>query len=314
MRREDRNLIINNSQIYTYYRERLINLALSQFEWHGLPETCDRLYFEKSLLFNGKAAMGKVTKTDIWLGLDYVYKGELDVYGYPTDIRLVPANGRNGLIEVDEWQMLFDNMTWASLMPKIDLYAKLMWEIHNVFRSNLQQQITPYLITTTRNESLGIKNLFNRIMGFQPVIEVKNSFDPNSIQTLDTRVDFKGTELLETLKTTWAEALAMLGITAETTKKERLLNNEITLDRQEDIISLNSRLLNRVEFCNKMNKKYGFDLSVNLSSEDYSLVPFTGDYAMEQISQSAAPLTQDNDSKDFEETSVVAKAKRKGGK
>lgn len=285
MRKEDKRLIIDNSQIYQYYRERLINLALAQFEWHGLPETCDRLYFEKSLLFNGKAAMGKVTGTDIWLGLDYIYKGKLDVYGYPTDIRLVPANGQHGLIEVDEWQMLFDNMTWASLMPKIDLYAKLLWEIHNVFRSNLTQQITPYLITTTKNESLGIKNLFNRVMGFQPVIEVRNTFDPNNIQTLDTRVDFKGTELLETLKITWAEALSMLGITAETTKKERLLSDEITIDRQEDIISLNSRLLNRVEFCNKMNNKYGFNLSVNLSSNDLSLNPYPGDYAIQTMDE-----------------------------
>ena len=285
MRKEDKRLIIDNSQIYQYYRERLINLALAQFEWHGLPETCDRLYFEKSLLFNGKAAMGKVTGTDIWLGLDYIYKGKLDVYGYPTDIRLVPANGQHGLIEVDEWQMLFDNMTWASLMPKIDLYAKLLCEIHNVFRSNLTQQITPYLITTTKNESLGIKNLFNRVMGFQPVIEVRNTFDPNNIQTLDTRVDFKGTELLETLKITWAEALSMLGITAETTKKERLLSDEITIDRQEDIISLNSRLLNRVEFCNKMNNKYGFNLSVNLSSNDLSLNPYPGDYAIQTMDE-----------------------------
>lgn len=285
MRREDKFLVINNSEIYRYYRERLINLALAQFEWHGLPETCDRLYFEKSLLYNGKAAMGKVTGTDIWLGLDYVYKGTLDVYGYPTDIRLVPANGRGGLIEVDEWQFLFDNMTWASLMPKIDLYARLLWEVHNTYRSNLQQQITPYLIATTRNESLGIKNLFNRIMGFQPVIEVRNTFDPEAIKTIDTRVDFKGTELLENLKVVWAEALSMLGITAETTKKERLLNNEITIDRQEDMISLNSRLLNRVDFCNKMNKKYGFNLSVNLSSDDLSLNPYSGDMAIQTLDE-----------------------------
>lgn len=285
MRREDKNLVINNSEIYRYYRERLINLALAQFEWHGLPETCDRLYFEKSLLYNGKAAMGKVTGTDIWLGLDYIYKGTLDVYGYPTDIRLVPANGQHGLIEVDEWQFLFDNMTWASLMPKIDLYAKLLWEVHNTYRSNLQQQITPYLIATTRNESLSIKNIFNRIFGFQPVIELKNTFDPDAIKTIDTRVDFKGTELLENLKVVWAEALSMLGITAETTKKERLLNNEITIDRQEDIISLNSRLLNRVDFCNKMNKKYGFNLSVNLSSNDMALNPYPGDMAIQTLDE-----------------------------
>ncbi len=285
MRREDKRLVIDNAEIYRYYKERLINLALSQFDWHGLPETCDRLYFEKSLLYNGKAAMGKVTGTDIWLGLDYIYKGTLDVYGYPTDIRLVPANGQRGLIEVDEWQFLFDNMTWASLMPKIDLYAKLLWEIHNTYRSNLQQQITPYLVLTNRNSSLSIKNIFNRILGFQPVVELKNTFDTSAVTTLDTRVDFKGTELLENLKIVWAEALSMLGITAETTKKERLLSDEITIDRQEDIISLNSRLLNRVEFCNKMNKKYGFDLSVNLSSNDLSLNPYPGDLAIQTMDE-----------------------------
>ncbi len=286
MRREDKFLVIQNAEIYQYYRERLINLALSQFEWHGLPETCDRLYFEKSLLFNGKAAMGKVSGTDIWLGLDYVYKGTLDVYGYPTDIRLVPANGQHGLIEVDEWQLLFDNMTWASLMPKINLYAKLLYECHSIYRSNLQKQNSPYIVATTKNSLLSMKNLLCKIIGYDSVIEVKNNIDLDSaVKALDLRVDFIGTELLENLKVLWAEALSMLGITAETTKKERLLNNEITIDRQEDIISLNSRLMNRVDFCNKMNKKYGFNLSVNLSSNDLSLNPYPGDMAIQTLDE-----------------------------
>jgi hypothetical protein len=163
-------------------------------------------------------------------------------------------------------------------------------------------------MTTTRNESLGIKNLFNRVMGFQPVIEVRNTFDPNSIQTLDTRVDFKGKELLETLKITWAEALSMLGITAETTKKERLLDNEITLDRQEDIISLNSRLLNRVEFCNRMNEKFGFNLSVNLSSQDLELKPFMGDYASQMIDVSGDADGGKETDKEYGKTDVISKS------
>lgn len=267
MRREDKVLVIENSQIYRYYRERLINIALAQFEWHGLPDTCDRLYFEKSLLFNGKACMCKPTGTDFWLSLDWIYKGRLDVYGYPTDIRGV-GFGSHNLIETEEWEILYDNMTFASLMPMIDLYAKLLWEVHNTYRSNLQQQITPYIVATTRNKELSFKNFFNRVKGFQPVITVNDASNlEDEIKTLDLNVDFKGTDILNNLKVIWAEALSMLGITAETTKKERLLNDEITLDRQEDMISLNSRLLNRVEFCNKMNAKHGLDLSVNLSSE-----------------------------------------------
>ena len=271
MRSEDKVLVIENSQIYRYYRERLINIALAQFEWHGLPDTCDRLYFEKSLLFNGKACMCKPTGTDFWLSLDWIYKGRLDVYGYPTDIRGV-GFGSHNLIETEEWEILYDNMTFASLMPMIDLYAKLLWEVHNTYRSNLQQQITPYIVATTRNKELSFKNFFNRVKGFQPVITVNDASNlEDEIKTLDLNVDFKGTDILNNLKVIWAEALSMLGITAETTKKERLLNDEITLDRQEDMISLNSRLLNRVEFCNKMNAKHGLDLSVNLSSETMNM-------------------------------------------
>lgn len=278
----DMELFISNQEIYQYYRERLINLALSQFEWHGLPESCDRLYFEKRLLFDGKACFLKPVGSDEWLSLGYVNNGSLDVYGYPTSILGVGYNAAN--IEADEWEFLYDNMTKQSLLYKIDLYARLLWEVHNTFRSNLNHQITPYLVVTKRDQQLSFKNLFNRIFGFQQVIELRNNFDPDAIKTLDTKVDFRGLELLDCLKVVWAEALAMLGITAETTKKERLIGDEITMNRQEDLISLNSRLMNRVQFCNKMNEKYGMNLSVNLSSQDTELQPFQGDYTMGALS------------------------------
>lgn len=276
MRRQDKQLLIQNAELYSYYKERLINIALAQFEWHGLPDTCDRLYFEKTLLFSGKAAMYKPTGTDFWLSTDYIQRGNFDVYGYPKKIFGVGYNAKN--VETDEWVILYDNMTRSTLLPKIDLYARLLWEIHNTLRSNLQQQVTPYVIATTRNESLSFKNIFNRILGFQPVIEVKSGLDLNDVvKTLDLKVDFKGKDMMDLLRQTWAEALSMLGISAETTKKERLLNDEITINRQEDLISLNSRLLNRVDFCNKMNKRYGLNLSVNLSSEDFSFKPYGED-------------------------------------
>ena len=266
MRREDKTLMVQNSEIYLYYKERLINLALAQFEWHGLPETCDRLWFERSLLFNGKAAMYQPTGLDVWLSTDYLQVGDFDVYGYPTKIVGIGYNAKN--IETDNWKILYDNMTRTTLIPKIDLYARLLWEVHNTFRSNLQQQITPYLVATTRNQALTFKNLFNRIFCFQPVIEIKNTENIDEIiKTFNLGVEFKGLEMLDCLKRLWAEALAMLGITAETTKKERLIEGEITLNRQEDNIGLNARLLNRLDFCNKMNKEYGLELSVNLSSE-----------------------------------------------
>lgn len=279
---EDTTLVIQNQEIYQYYRERLINLALSQFEWHGLPDTCDRLFFEKKLLFEGKACMLQPTGSDEWMSLGFVNNGDLSVYGYPTSILGVGYNSAN--IQTDEWMILYDNMTKQTLLPKIDLYARLLWEVHNTFRSNLKHQNMPYIVKCTKNQLSSVQNLFCRIFNFQPYIMTKNAQDMPNIDVLNLGVEFRGNEMLQALKTVWAEALSMLGITAETTKKERLISNEIMINRQEDLISLNSRLLNRVEFCNKMNKKYGLDLSVNLSSENTELNPFKGDYAMQTLS------------------------------
>lgn len=273
MRKQDKILMIENSEIYQYYKERLINLALAQFEWHGLPDTCDRLFFEKTLLFSGKACMLIPKDMDFWLTVDYLQTGNFDIYGYPAEITGIGYNAKN--IETEVWEILYDNMTKQTLLPKIDLYARMLWEVHNTFRSNLQQQITPYLVATTRNQSLTFRNLFNRILGFQPVIELKNTENiEDVIKTFNLGVQFKGNEILDCLQRVWAMALNMLGITAETTKKERLIENEVMINRQEDLISLNSRLLNRVDFCNKMNRRYGLDLSVNISSQDYSLQPY----------------------------------------
>ena len=286
MRRQDKLLVIENSEIYLYYKERLINLALAQFEWHGLPETCDRRYFEWSLLYNGKAAMylpKGLEELGTWLSTDYLNIGDFDIYGYPTDIVGTGYNARQ--IETDVWEVLYDNMTKTTLLPKIDLYARLLWECHNVFRSNLNQQITPYLVATTKNKSLTFKNFFNQLLGFQPVIEVKNTENiEDVVKTFNLGTQFRGVEMLQALKTLWAEALSMLGISAKTTKKERYIEDEITINRQEDLISLNARLLNRVDFCNKMNRKYGLNLSVNISSQDLSFVPY-GDMAMQELAK-----------------------------
>ena len=282
MRREDTELVINNAEIYHYYRERLINVALASFDWHGLPETCDRRYLERTLLYSGKAALlipRGISNT--WLSVDFLNIGDFDVYGYPTNIVGIGYNAKN--IETDTWEILYDNMTWTTLIPKIDLYAKLLWECHNTFRSNLMQQNTPYIVATTKNQTLSFKNFFNRVFGFQKTIEVKNTENiDDCIKTFNLGVEFKGLDMLQCLKAIWAEALSMLGIAAETTKKERLIKDEITINRQESLISLNARLLNRVDFCNKMNSKYGMNLSVNLSSEDFEFKPF-GDMSMEYI-------------------------------
>lgn len=271
---EDTLMLVDNQRIYQYYKSRLINLALAQFIWDGMPDTCDRLYFEKQLLFTGKAAMLKPIGSDEWLSLGYVSEGKLNVYGYPTIIKGVGFNNAN--IPTTEWEFLYDNMTKQSLLEGIDLYAKLLAEIHATFRCNVQKQNTPYVVTGSKYQELSFKNIFLKIFGHAPYLMLKKPEDLNAIQVLDLKVPFYGKELLETLKITWDEAISMLGIAPAgglNDKKERLITDEVQMAREENIVARNARELNRKEFCKKM-AKHGINMTVRMCSMedvDYEL-------------------------------------------
>lgn len=279
---QDKMLIIQNSEIYRYYYERLVNLALSQFEWHNLPPGVDRYYLEKMLLFNGTAAIYNPEGTDIWLGTSYVQRetkyGMFDVYGYPRDIYGIPAGGYTVMRQIPvtpgKFKIIYDNMTLGSLLPKMELYAKQMWEVHDAFRANVEHQLNPWIVAAPSKMKTTVQNFFNRYLGHQRVIQVMNGFKPGDMEVMDERVPFIGPEMLDCLRRLWAEALSMLGITSDVSKKERYVRDELTMVRQEDIISLNSRLMNRVEACNYLNERFGFDMSVNLSSNDIQFRPY----------------------------------------
>lgn len=269
----DRTLAIENFELYSYFRERLINLALSQFEWHGLPETVDRYYMERTLLTKGRCVWFMPESTNFWLALDYQHdSGKWSPYGYPIDVTPIDWNQNHHRPEPGFTHLLFDNNNEmrSSLMLGVNLHARRLYEVEQTFRSNLKHQNTPYVIAASdQGESNSIKTMFQRIFNFDPVIQVKKKGMTqnlaDSITAVKTDVPYYGQQLLETRQMVWRDALNMLGISAQSTKKERLLDDEITLNRQEDMISLQSRLLNRVEFANKMNEKYNMNLSVNLS-------------------------------------------------
>lgn len=280
----DAYLVVRNQEIHDYYYNRLINLALSQFEWHNLPYGVDRYYLEKTLLFNGTAALYQPKGTDIWLGTGYVFKntkyGLFDVYGYPRAIVGIPdgAYANNPQIETEpgKFFIVYDNNTPSrgSIVPMMDLYARLLWEIHDSFRAQVEHQLNPWLVLAPTQLKTTVQNFFNRMLGHQRMIQLNKGFKPDDIKSIDDRTDFYGPEMLDCLQRTWSEALKMLGISGECSKKERYLDDELSMIRQEAKISLNSRLMNRIELCNKMNKLYGFDMSVNLSSDDIEFVPY----------------------------------------
>lgn len=259
---------IDNSRLYHYYNERIINCALSQFVWtgkifEGKDRTGDRLYFERKLLGLGKATICRVKDSDIWLTCGYVNKGTLNFYGYPTEISAIGFN--KSYVEVDEFEIIYDNQTMQPLLPKIDLYARLLAEAHATFRANLRQQNTPYICVANQFNKDGMSNLFDDVFTHEPVIYVKKKEDvADSVNVFKFDTPYIGTTILADMRSLWNEALSMLGITpAGIDKNERMTTSEVGFAEEEYIVTKNSRYENRKELCERM-KDHGVDIDVHM--------------------------------------------------
>lgn len=266
---------VHNHQVVTFYYERLVDLALAQFEWTGLPDTVDRRYLEKTLLANGSVAMYRPQGTEFYVATSWVHdSGMFDMYGYPTGVRGVDYNGHQ--IETDDFTIVYDNQSRSPLLPKMRMYARLLAQVHLTSRQNMTRQNTPYIVTSSKQENLSVTNIFRRIFTFDPVIEVKDTMNlEDRIQKVDLDVPFKGGELMDYRKRLWDDALSILGIASETSKKERLLNSEVSLNREEDTVSRTSRIIGRQELCDWANER-GMNISVNTRvdySADHGAVP-----------------------------------------
>lgn len=260
---------------YRHYMERLLNIVLAQFDWKGLPDTVDRWYLEMCLAFYGTAAMYKAKDTDLLFASNYTAQG-LTMYGYPAHIRGVTNGGYDivtgmstgGTIDVEpgEFVVLYDTMTRTPLWKTLDIYAKMLTKVSLAIDLNLQQQYRPYiLVGNTDNKALRktFETFLDGVAAYEPALF--SSMDPDDIKTIDLNVPYKGMELEQQRQAIWTDAMSELGITIGTTKKERMLGDEIATNREADLSQLNSRLKNRKEFAEKINEKFDLDVEVELT-------------------------------------------------
>ena len=260
---------------YRHYMERLLNIVLAQFDWKGLPDTVDRWYLEMCLAFYGTAAMYKAKDTDLLFASNYTPQG-LTMYGYPAHIRGVTNGGYDivtgmstgGTIDVEpgEFVVLYDTMTRTPLWKTLDIYAKMLTKVSLAIDLNLQQQYRPYiLVGNTDNKALRktFETFLDGVAAYEPALF--STMDPDDIKTIDLNVPYKGMELEQQRQAIWTDAMSELGITIGTTKKERMLGDEIATNREADLSQLNSRLKNRKEFAEKINEKFDLDVEVELT-------------------------------------------------
>lgn len=261
---------LNNGTFRQYYN-RLVELAISMFEWKNLPDTVDPRFLELCLFTDGQAVFFKDDDLG-YLALQNAMNGGFNVYRIPVNRRAYSVNGYNRELTEKDSVIIFNNYLHTSSKLDATMFAKRLYNLDRAIDVNANAQKTPVLIKCDETQRLTMLNLYKQFDGNTPFIFADKSLNTNAIQVLTTEAPYVADKLYQLKTQIWNEALTYLGISnINVQKKERLITDEVTRNQGGTIASRYSRLNARRDACKQINKMFGLEIWCDYR-EDYQTI------------------------------------------
>lgn len=249
-----------NNRTYLQYYNRLTELATSMFEWKNLPETVDPRYLEMCLFSDGMCVFFNDEVLG-FLALQVAIGGQLNVYRIPIDRRAYASNGYQMNLTEENSVIIFNNYLHTNSMLDVEMFSKRLYNLDRAIDVNANAQKTPILIQCDESQRLTMKNLYKQYEGNEPFIFGSKALDVNGLKVLQTGAPYVADKLYELKVQYWNEALTYLGISnINTTKKERMITDEVTRNQGGVVASRYSRLESRRQACRQINNMFGLDI------------------------------------------------------
>ena len=260
----------NNATFMQYY-ERLMEMAISMFEWKNLPETVDERFLELCLFAQGQAVFFKDEVLG-FLALQVAANGGFTVYRVPKNRRAYAANGYNKNLTDEDSVIIYNNRIRTPSKLNTEMQAERLANLDRTIDVNASAQKTPILIKCDERQRLTLENMYMQYTGNQPAIFADNNLNKDSLDVLKTDAPFIADKLYELKTQYWNESLTYLGISnVNIQKKERLITDEVTRNQGGTIASRYSRLQARRYACEQINKMFGLDIWVDFR-EDFQVL------------------------------------------
>lgn len=258
------NALMANGATYVQYYNRLMELSMSMFEWKNLPDTVDERYLELGLFSSGCMVF---FKDDVIgeLALNMTYQGGFDIYGEPTKRRAYSKyNQFQTTLDKNNSVIIWNNMLRTNSALDVQMFAYRLYNLDRIVDINANAQKTPVLITCDEKQKLTMKNLYMQYEGNYPVIFGDSNLDIKNLSVLKTDAPFVSDKIYDLKIKIWNEALTYLGISnINTTKKERMITDEVIRNQGGTIASRYSRLDSRRRAVKKINKMFGLNITVD---------------------------------------------------
>ena len=262
--KNDRLTIEENMTSFIKYRNHLMMLAMSMFQWDGLPDSINKRFLERTLYMKGACVF---FKDDVlgYLCLPVMWAGPFDIYTDPKDYYAYSTNGyKSGLLNAENSVIIWNNYLRIPSCYTVDFDAKRLANLEQSIDVNCRAQKTPVAILCSENERLSMLNLYAKYDGNAPFIFGEKDLNVKGITAINTGAPFVADKLYQMKMQVWNEALTELGISnISYQKKERLVSDEVIRNMGGTIASRYTRLEMRRDAADKINELFGLDIKVS---------------------------------------------------
>lgn len=268
-----------NNGTYKQYYNRLVELAISMFEWKNLPDSVDARFLELCLFVDGQAIFFYDEELG-YLTLQNTMNGGFNVYRIPVNRRAYAVNGYNRELDESNSVIIFNNYLHTNSQLDAVMFAKRLYNLDRAIDVNANAMKTPIIIKCDETQRLTMLNLYKQYDGNEPYIFGDKSINTNAIQVFKTDAPYVADKLYQLKTQIWNEALTYLGISnINVQKKERLITDEVTRNQGGTIASRYSRLNARRDACKQINAMFGLDIWCDYR-EDYQTIEDGNDTVM----------------------------------
>ena len=252
---------------YTKYK----NICLSLFEWENVPENININFIEECLYNYGKA-MFVYDDTLGYIIVPCVASNEYNFQNEPLYYRAIAQN-YNKQFKKEDVIIIRNNPLELPSDNTILNYSYKISSASVIASINVDAQKTPILILCDDKDLLTLKNIYQQYAGNEPVIFGDKNLNMDSVRVLKTDAPYVADKILDYKHQLRNELLTSLGINnSNTDKKERLISSEVDSNNMEVLINKHVMLNERLKACKLINKKFGLNLNVKFTLEDYNIL------------------------------------------
>lgn len=256
--------VANTSNLY--YKNYLLKLVLSRFEFDGLPTFWDSDYFLEHVFLDGKICI-----TDTAMGVLPLKTGVagIGVFDQPTECIMANAvlGSLRRTIDVDcvllKLQYNYQGVGWM-----INRYATLLAMVDSGIAVNLMNTKAAYVFkASSKAQAETIKKMYDDITMGKPAVFVgeNGALNQENVYNLPVKENFVADDLQILKRKIINEFLTDIGINnTNLDKRERLTNDEVNANNDEVYANIQHWYDNLSEGINKANTMFGLNMSVKI--------------------------------------------------